>query len=256
MIWPDGVTVRPGERLARHAPWRVGGPCDAWILVDRREALPEVFTACREAGWSRTVLGAGTRVVVRDGGLAGAVIRLGEGFVGVEEEGDTVRVGAATPVALVAKALQWPSKRFAPGTLGGSLVCDEGWAPWVVSVRVVGRGAEKEVAWADVGPLASVAIVEARLRRLDVPPPALRRSAAWMVAPEGEDAAVALREASLAGTRLRAILAPEAAPELLVNLGGGDARDLQLLQRSLVERVLAARGIQLVDRMQWMGRPS
>src|SRR5690606_8547817 len=65
----EGLVVREGERLARHTAWRTGGPCDAFLLVNRREALPAALELCRARGWSRTVLGAGTRTVVRDGGV-------------------------------------------------------------------------------------------------------------------------------------------------------------------------------------------
>lgn len=259
MSWPDGVVVRRGEPLARHLPWRVGGPCDAWIVVHRREALADTIACCREEGWNRTVLGTGSRVVVRDGGLAGAVIRLGLGFDGVTDDGDAAWVGAATPLARVAALLGEAGARLrhAPGTLGGSLACDPGWEPWLDRVRVVGRGAEKEAAWSEVGPLGSVVITAARIRRsVAAPPPGPRFGHTWFVAPEDADPAVSIREASLAGTRLRGVLLPSVAPSLLVNVGGADARDLHLIQRSVIERVATLRGVTLTDRMQWMGRSS
>lgn len=50
MSFPDGVVVRRDEPLARHLPWRVGGRCDAYVVVHEAEALAGAVAACREAG--------------------------------------------------------------------------------------------------------------------------------------------------------------------------------------------------------------
>ncbi len=259
MSWPNGVVVREGEPLARHLPWRVGGRCDAYIVVHRVGALADAVAACREAGWSRMVLGAGTRTVVRDGGLAGAVIRLGLDFCRIEPTEGGTWIGAATPLARVAPLLGPAGERlrFAPGTVGGSVVNDAGWEPWVDRVRVVGRGAEKEVALADGGPWGSTILTAIRLRvGVDARPPHVPVVQGWFTGPHDADPTPAIREATLAGTRLRGVLLPTSAPAMLVNLGEATARDLQLLQRSVVERVQAQRGVALADRMTWLGRPS
>jgi UDP-N-acetylenolpyruvoylglucosamine reductase len=46
---------------------------------------------------------------------------------------------------------------------------------------------------------------------------------------------------------------PAEAPELMVNLGGGTARDLGLLQRSVLDRIQRERGVTLESRMHFRG---
>jgi UDP-N-acetylmuramate dehydrogenase len=226
-------------------------------VVVARDGVASALAWIREEGLARTVLGSGSRVVAREGGLAGAVLRLGPAFATIAERDDgSIEVGAATPLALVARRLGWDALRFAPGTLGASLACDPGWAPFVAQVRVVGRGAEKSVPLDQALPVGSAVITGATLRPARARPPTLRPvHGAWVV-PGGDEPDDVLREAGLAGTRLRGILAPEAAPSMLVNLGGGEVRDLVLLQRTIAERVASSRGVDLVDRFQWLGRAS
>ena len=53
--------------------------------------------------------------------------------------------------------------------------------------------------------------------------------------------------------RLRDVAIPEDAPELLIKLGLGTARDLQLLHRSSLDRVKRTRGVELESRVKWVG---
>jgi UDP-N-acetylenolpyruvoylglucosamine reductase len=256
LVWPDGVVVRPQEPLARHSPWRVGGPCDLWVVIHARAALDAALAALRETGLKRTIVGAGTRTVFRDGGLAGAVVRLGQEFLAVEDDGDGVWVGAAAPLGLAAAAVGegLAHLRTAPGTLGASLALDDGWDGFVDRVRCVQRVGEKEVAWADVA-RSSVLFTAARLKKAGEGRPGPVLPGGWFAPLDDDAPASLLRDAALAATRLRRVALPASEPDRLVNLGGGTAKDLQLLQRSAIERVHTARGVQLQDRMTWLGRP-
>ena len=55
--------------------------------------------------------------------------------------------------------------------------------------------------------------------------------------------------------RLRKVAVPRAAPDLLVNLGSGTARDLTLLHKSLVDRIHRERGVELRSGLRWAGTP-
>lgn len=256
---PEGVVVRRDEPLARHVPWRIGGPCDAFVVVHRPEALLDTLAWIRDQGWNRTVLGAGSRTVPRDGGLAGAVLRLGQGFVGVEADGDHAWIGAATPLAMVGEALGGPLRALlrCPGTLGASLACDPGWDGWIDTVRVVHRGSIRELPWAEVQHRTKVIFLGARIHAEGTghaPGPEL--PGAWVQPVEDEDVVRMLRETALAGTRLRRVCLPEAAPELLVHLGGGSGKDVQQLLKAVVDKVHQARGIMLQEQITWIGRVS
>ena len=74
-----------------------------------------------------TVIGLGSNLIVRDGGVGGVVIRLGRGFNEIKVEGHRVRAGTAAPDLRVAKAAQEAGigrlafLRGIPGAIGGAL---------------------------------------------------------------------------------------------------------------------------------------
>jgi UDP-N-acetylmuramate dehydrogenase len=77
------------------------------------------------------VMGVGSNLIVRDGGVRGVVIRLGRGFNGIEFDGDLVRAGAATLDAHVARkaaalGLNLTFLRTIPGSIGGAVTMNAG----------------------------------------------------------------------------------------------------------------------------------
>jgi UDP-N-acetylmuramate dehydrogenase len=263
------ASLRAGEPLARHTALRTGGPCDAWAVVHREEALGPLLAGLRDLGLAWQALGAGTRTVVRDGGVAGAVIRLGGELarVRVHGEGD-VEAGAGAPVAaLVAATAGAGHLELAPltrvaGSVGASVLLDE-WRG-VTAVRWWHRGQVHEGPVTEAraaGPKAIVLGVRLRLEP-GLPGEAWRRVRVALGQPQplayepprGDQLRDLLDRVALGGVRLREVGIPAAAPELLVNLGRGTARDLDLLHRSARERVRARCGVELTSRIRWAGR--
>jgi len=94
------------ERLAPFTWFRVGGPADALFLPADEEDLAD-FLAALPSEVPVTVLGSGSNVIVRDGGIEGVVVRLaGRGFgeVALDEPAAQLIVGAAALDAAVARA--------------------------------------------------------------------------------------------------------------------------------------------------------
>jgi UDP-N-acetylmuramate dehydrogenase len=115
------------EPLAPLTWFRVGGPAQALFMPE-----DEADLACLMANAPRdvpiTVIGLGSNLIVRDGGVPGIVVRLGRGFNDVKIEPDhRVRAGAAMPDLRVAKIAQEAgiaSLAFLsgiPGAIGGAL---------------------------------------------------------------------------------------------------------------------------------------
>lgn len=272
--WPAGVAVRLGEPLSRHTARRTGGPCDAFVVVHARDALRDALGVIREAGWEWTLLGAGTRTVGRDAGLAGAVVRLGTGFSGIARDGLRWDVGAAAPMgALVATAVAAghggvEDLAGVPGTFGASLALDpgpgRGWADRVERVTFLHRGRVEEGSLEDALRPKHPAILGARLLLDLSDADALRvrvrerlaasRAWSWYAPPGRVDVRKVLRKAGVAGVRLRQVALPEAAPESVVNLGGGTSADLALLDRSVKDRVARERGVDLEVAVRFAGR--
>ena len=116
------------------ATWfRVGGPAEALFSPADEDDLAYVLSALpREI--PVTTIGLGSNLIVRDGGVAGLVIRLGGRAFGAVEIMDDSRVvaGAATPDHYVAKAAAIAGVdglaflRGVPGSIGGALVMNAG----------------------------------------------------------------------------------------------------------------------------------
>jgi UDP-N-acetylmuramate dehydrogenase len=115
------------QPLAELTWFRVGGP--AQVLFSPQDEADLAYVLARlPAEVPVTVVGLGSNLIVRDGGVAGVVIRLGRGFSDiVVESGHRLRVGTAVPDVKVARAAQEASiaglsfLRGIPGSIGGAL---------------------------------------------------------------------------------------------------------------------------------------
>ena len=116
----------PNQSLAELTWFRVGGPAQV-LFMPEDEADLSHFLSVLAADISVTVVGLGSNLIVRDGGIAGVVVRLGRGFNDVAVEGTRIRVGTAVPDVRVARAAQEASLaglaflRGIPGAIGGAL---------------------------------------------------------------------------------------------------------------------------------------
>jgi len=123
-----------GAELAPFTWFRVGGPADALFLPADAEDLSQFLRALAPEA-PVTVLGVGSNVIVRDGGVGGVVIRLaGRQFAQIEIDAlaQCVRAGAGALDAMVAKAAARAGiaglEFYAgiPGTIGGALTMNAG----------------------------------------------------------------------------------------------------------------------------------
>jgi UDP-N-acetylmuramate dehydrogenase len=120
------------QRLADITWFRVGGP--AQILFTPADAADlAYFLGAVPADLPVTVIGLGSNLLVRDGGIPGVVIRLGRGFAQIAvEPGHRIRAGAAVPDAKLARAAAEAGiaglafYRGIPGAIGGALRMNAG----------------------------------------------------------------------------------------------------------------------------------
>jgi UDP-N-acetylmuramate dehydrogenase len=115
------------QSLAELTWFRVGGPAQMLVMPEDEGDLA-YFLGRLAPEIPVTVIGLGSNLIVRDGGVAGVVIRLGRGFNDIAiEAGARVRVGAAVPDVRAAKAAQEAGiaglafLRGIPGAIGGAL---------------------------------------------------------------------------------------------------------------------------------------
>src|SRR5436853_798320 len=89
--------LMPSQSLAELTWFRVGGPAQV-LFMPEDEADLSYLLGHLPAETPVTVVGLGSNLIVRDGGVPGVVVRLGRGFSEVTiEEGERVRAGTALP---------------------------------------------------------------------------------------------------------------------------------------------------------------
>src|SRR3989440_4048333 len=114
------------EPLAPLTWFRVGGPAQVLFMPEDERDLAYLL-ANLAADIPVTVIGLGSNLIVRDGGVLGIVVRLGRGFNDIAAQGTRVRAGTAAPDLRVAKAAQEAGiaglafLRGIPGAIGGAL---------------------------------------------------------------------------------------------------------------------------------------
>ncbi len=126
-------TVAHAEPLARHTTLRVGGPAEYWVEPSNEQDLTRVLQYCNASELAVTIIGRGSNLLVRDGGISGVVIHLGgKAFVGIELNDDQLIVAAGTPLRTIvnfAKKNEIGGLEFLegiPGSLGGALRMNAG----------------------------------------------------------------------------------------------------------------------------------
>jgi UDP-N-acetylmuramate dehydrogenase len=120
------------EPLKRYTAWKIGGPADALLEPTDAEELIEAVEMARGHGVPVTVLGGGTNVLVRDGGIRGLTIRLAKSLTGVQVKGRSVSAEAGVLYPVLANTTAGSGLKgleFAtgiPGTVGGAVYMNAG----------------------------------------------------------------------------------------------------------------------------------
>lgn len=123
-------TLTPDRPLADLTWLRVGGPAD-WVFQPADLDDLAGFLAALDPALPVFIMGVGSNLIVRDGGLRGVVIRLGRGFNAIRIEGNRVIAGAAVLDAHVARraaeaGVDLTFLRTIPGSIGGAVRMNAG----------------------------------------------------------------------------------------------------------------------------------
>jgi UDP-N-acetylmuramate dehydrogenase len=284
---------RENADLARITWFRVGGPAEMMFRPEDAEDLAAFLRAC-PADVPVTVIGVGSNVLIRDGGVPGVVIRLGRAFATLEAEGTDMIVGAGALDANVARAAAdagIAGLEFLagiPGTIGGALRMNGGaygreMKDVLVSAQAVGpNGAIRELSAADMGfgyRHAGVApdliFTRARLRshegaRADIAarikeiqdaraatqPIRTRTGGSTFKNPPGHKAWELIDAAGCRGLVLGDAQVSEKHCNFLINHGNASAADIEALGEDVRRRVKAASGITLEWEIRIIGVPA
>ena len=281
------------EPLKRYTAWKIGGPADALLEPKSVGELIEAAEKAREQDIPVTVLGGGTNVLVRDGGIRGLTIRLAKSLTNVEVEGTLVTADAGVLYPVLANATAGrglAGLEFAtgiPGTVGGAVYMNAG---------AYGSETTEVLDWADV--FRDHEVVRMRNRDLDLSyrHSALHENPNWVVLragytlvpgnatelkarirefraqrmngspnkpscgstfkrPPGDFPGRVIEEAGLKGTRVGQIEVSPVHANYLVNLGGGTAEDALKLIDLVRQKVSEKLGIELEPEVRILGEP-
>ena len=125
--------VRLYEPLSKHTTLRVGGPAQFWVEPRNEAAFAELIRFCRQENLPICVIGRGSNLLVRDGGIRGLVVHpCGGEFDRIEVNGEEITTGVGAKLKEVAYAaksaglggLEW--MEGIPGAVGGGLRMNAG----------------------------------------------------------------------------------------------------------------------------------
>lgn len=127
-----GARVYFDEPMARLTTWRIGGPADILVEPVDVEQVRATVSLAKRMNLPVFTVGRGSNLLVRDGGVRGIVIHLGDGFSRLEISGDRLRVQAGRAVmsaAFIAMRQGLSGLEFAtliPGSVGGAVTMNAG----------------------------------------------------------------------------------------------------------------------------------
>ncbi|HET7272922.1 MAG TPA: UDP-N-acetylmuramate dehydrogenase [Rubrobacter sp.] len=281
------------EPLRRYTAWKIGGPADALLEPRSVDELIEAAEKASEHNVPVTVLGGGTNVLVRDGGIRGLTIRLAKSLTNVEVEGTRVSADAGVLYPVLANTTAGrglAGLEFAtgiPGTVGGAVYMNAG---------AYGSETTEVLDWADV--FRDHQVVRMKNEDLDLSyrHSALHENQGWVVLragytlvpgdpaelkarikefraqrmngspnrpscgstfkrPPGDFPGRVIEAAGLKGTRVGRIEVSPVHANYFVNLGGGTAEEAIELIELVREKVREKLGIELEPEVRIIGEP-
>ncbi len=285
--------VLENEPMSRHTTFQIGGPADRLIVVNDEEALAALLGMCARLEIPSFVLGNGSNLLVRDEGIRGVVIKLGEGFCAVERTGPyELTCGAAAHlknVCLCAQERGLAGLEFAygiPGSTGGAAYMNAGayggeMKDVVVRCRHVTRTGERSAYKTDQldfsyrhsaysgGDSAITAVVfqlapgnpseiKARMddlmaRRVDKQPLDYPSAGSVFKRPPGNFAGTLIDSCGLKGRRVGGAMVSEKHAGFIVNAGGATCRDVLSLIEIIRDTVQKQTGVLLECEMKTIG---
>ncbi len=120
------------EPMKKHTSFKIGGPVDVMIIPNNEQQLVNGVKICRENNIDFFIMGNGSNLLVKDGGIRGVVIKINEGFNNIEFEGSRIYCQSGALLTAVSRRAYQQSltgMEFAngiPGTIGGGVTMNAG----------------------------------------------------------------------------------------------------------------------------------
>ena len=279
------------EPLATRTWLGVGGIADIYCEPSDEADLARLLTALPD-DMTVTIIGAGSNMLIRDGGMAGAVIRLTKAFATIRLTGDIIEAGAgATDADLARFAARNDRAGLAflvsiPGTIGGGLRMNAGcygseFKDVVKTARMMDRnGKIHEMTPQQMGMSyrhsdvaeemiflsaqfitlkGEAAQIKAEMKqmlamRAQTQPQGVRTGGSTFANPTGHKAWQVIDDAGCRGKRIGDASMNDKHCNFLINHGAASAHDLEQLGNEVVAAVRAHSGIELRWEIKRLGR--
>lgn len=279
------------EPMSRHTTFRVGGPAELMFMPACAEEVCAALKLAHEAGVPVQLVGNGSNLIVRDGGLKGLTVVLGEHFSEVRIEGNRLYAQAGALLSRVASAAQeagLSGLEFAsgiPGTLGGGCAMNAGayggqLSDVLVSAEVCLNGEvhtlsleEMQMGYRTTRPLREGGVVlsacfeltpddheaiSARMkdlnaRRRDKQPLNMPSAGSTFKRPEGHFAGALIEGCKLKGCSIGGAQVSEKHAGFIVNTGSATAADILALIAHVQHVVKKETGVDLEPEVKVMG---
>jgi len=276
--------------LSRLSWFRTGGPAE--VLFEPADEADLVNFLRRIPGSVPvTVIGVGSNLLVRDGGVKGVVIRLGRGFANIHMRGDIVKAGAAAMDVHVAKAAAkagMAGLEFligVPGTIGGALRMNAGaYGQEIKDVLAHAHAVDRYGHIHELKPkdfkfgyrhsevkvgmiflsasfhvksgqpeLVAARMAEINEQRIETQPIGTRTGGSTFKNPEGQKAWELIDAAGCRGLKIGDAQVSEKHCNFLVNLGEATAADIEKLGETVQRRVKENSGVNLEWEIRLIG---
>jgi len=270
------------QSLAELTWFRVGGPAQALFMPEDEADLAYLLKNI-PADVPVIVIGLGSNLIVRDGGVPGVVVRLGRGFSDVRVDGTAIVAGPAVPDVKVARAAQEAGiaglafMRGIPGAIGGALRMNGGaykgeTKDVLVEARAVDRkgnihvlanadmhytyrhcGAPEDYIFTQAtfrGTPGDPAVIAAEMDKITesreaTQPIKSRTGGSTFKNPPGHKAWQLIDAAGCRGLIVGGAQVSELHCNFLINLGGATAADIETLGETVRKRVKETSGVTL-----------
>jgi UDP-N-acetylmuramate dehydrogenase len=282
----------PNQPLAELTWFRVGGPAQVLFTPEDENDLAYLLSTL-PSEIAITVVGLGSNLIVRDGGVPGVVVRLGRGFNAIAIENLNVRAGAAVPDVKIARAAQEAGiaglafMRGIPGGIGGALRMNGGaygreTKDALIEARAVDRqGRIRVLSGADMhysyrhcgapddyiftqalfaGQAGDPATIAAEMEKITesreaTQPIKARTGGSTFKNPPGQKAWQLIDAAGCRGLRIGDAQVSQMHCNFLINPGNATAADIETLGETVRARVKENSGIELEWEIKRLGVP-
>ncbi|MBI5117729.1 UDP-N-acetylmuramate dehydrogenase [Candidatus Poribacteria bacterium] len=286
-------TLKANEPMSKHTSFGIGGPVDAWAAPETLEDFFALLDVCEKKNIPYRVVGHGTNLLVRDGGIDGVVISLRDACRNLAAEGERIIAGAGVSLG---RAVRFAAEKGLqglefcvgiPGCVGGALVANAG--AWGVSMGDIlagariytpGAGKTRKVPRNEISfdyrksDIASFGVVleaefnvtraepetiRARMkehlaRRAETQPVGFKSAGCVFKNPTGCHAGALIDALGFKGYMSGDAMVSDVHANFIINAGSATAADVMRIISEIKGRVRGSAGIELEEEIEILGR--